>query len=260
MAIEYYSNYEDVPERLRHKYIKRYQQTNFDFALTSYCQAKCRSCARMDQNQNPYGPGVISPYLKLQHFDLDIFTKIVSKSELIKHTNQYIQFCGELGDPMMHPQIEDFIEVALTYGGGCHINTNGGLRKPKWYEHIVKKFDTGPHDRRYLSMKFGIDGTDQETSNMYRDGVDLNRAMDNMTAFFEAGGEGEWHFLIFDWNYHQIFEAYEKARKIKGCEIYYKFNNRTFGEIQPDNKKTAMAMLDEIRDKDDGNVCGGISR
>lgn len=228
--------------RLHPNYLKKKEKKNFDFALTSYCQAKCRSCTRMDESN----PGQVSPFLKLDHFDLEVFRRIVSNSKAIWENNHYIQFCGELGDPCMHPQIEDFIDVAWKYGGGVHINTNGGLRKPEWYKHIAEKYDTGPKDRRSVSIKWGIDGADHETNWMYREGVDWQRAMDNMTAWFEADGEGEWHFIIFEWNWHQIFQAYELAQNIKNCEIFFKFNGRAWGKISPENKKTALAMLEEI--------------
>lgn len=239
--MKYYSNYDDVPERLRHKFLKNKQEYNFDFALTTYCQAKCRSCTRMDEDN----PGQASPHLTLNHFDLDVFKNIVSTSKVIRDRNRYIQFCGELGDPFMHPQIEDFIEVAMEYGGGVNINTNGGLRKPAFYEHLAKKFDTGPHDRRRLQIKWGIDGADHETNWKYREGVDWHRAMDNLTAWKTHSGEGEWHFLIFEWNWHQIFDAKKLADDI-GCDIFFKFNSRGWGLISPENKIKANKMIQEI--------------
>ncbi len=230
--------------RYEPKYLKYRQSINFDFALTTYCQAKCQSCVRMDPNN----PGLVSPFLNLQHFDLEIFKNIISNSDIIKHYNSYIQFCGELGDPVMHPQIEKFIEVAFEYGGGVQVNTNGGLRSPDWYTHLCTKFDSGPDDRRRLKFKWGIDGTDHETNSKYRDGVDWHRAMDNMTAWFENDGEGEWHFIIFEWNWHQIFDAYEMAKNIN-CEIAFKFNGRNWGKISPENKIKALAMLKELNVK-----------
>lgn len=249
MVEKYYDadSAEDLPERLRYDYMKKKVSWNFDFALTSYCQAKCRSCTRMDQERPPEMPGLPHPALKLEHFSLDVFKKIISGSKIIGSHNDYIQFCGELGDPCMHPQIEDFVEVAFEYGGGVHINTNGGLRKPEWYAHMAEKFDTSPHDRRKLRMKFGIDGTDHETNWKYRDGVDWQRAMDNMTAWFThpTKPDGEWHFILFEWNWHQIEKAQQMADDI-GCDIIFKFNTREWGKISNENKLKAMEVLEQI--------------
>ena len=42
----------------------------FDFALTTYCQAKCRSCARTNEVT-----GDKEDWLELKHMDLGIFQK-----------------------------------------------------------------------------------------------------------------------------------------------------------------------------------------
>lgn len=207
---------------------------NYDFALTTYCQAKCRSCARTNQDT-----GETEDWLVTKHFDLELFKTIISNSDLVKRKNGYIQFCGELGDPMMHPQVGDFIDTALEYTNKVHVNTNGGLRQPKWYAHMAEKYE----DR--LRIKWGIDGTDHDTNWLYREGVDWQRAVDNMTAWFQNGGEGEWHFLIFEWNWFQIPLAKQMADDI-GCEIFFKFNSREFGKISQENKIKAHELLREI--------------
>jgi hypothetical protein len=217
-------------------YIMKY---NFDFALTTHCQARCRSCARTDENT-----GGKEDWLKLTHMDIEIFNKrLTSFSKDIG----YIQFCGELGDPMMHPRIREFIDTALLYTDRVNINTNGGLRNPNWYKNLAK--DYGHPSSKYPSkrvyIKFGIDGTDHDTNWLYREGVDWQRAMDNMKFWFSEGGNGSWHFIIFDWNWHQIPEAAKLAKDI-GCEVEFKFNNRNHGLITDENKKIALMLLEDI--------------
>jgi MoaA/NifB/PqqE/SkfB family radical SAM enzyme len=207
---------------------------NYDFALTTYCQARCRSCARTEQDT-----GNTNSWLATKHMDLEVFTRIVSNSKNIAERNGYIQFCGELGDPMMHPQVSDFIDVALLYGKRVHINTNGGLRQPKWYKHLADTY------KERIRIKFGIDGTDHDTNWLYREGVDWKRAMDNMRAYFGAQGEGDWHFIIFDWNWQQIPLARKMAEDI-GCEVHFKFNTREYGKITKENKIIAKQLLEEV--------------
>lgn len=239
--LEKYPDRWKLPERLGHKFLRGKQQINFDFALTTYCQARCASCARMDQEVH----GQVSPGLVLKHMDLDVFTNIVSNSKVIREQNEYIQFCGELGDPMMHPQVDKFIETAMHYGGGVHVNTNGGLRQPKWYKHIAEKYDMYEWDRRELNIKFGVDGADHDTNWIYREGVNWQRAIDNMEAYFSAGGLGEWHFLIFEWNWHQIEQAQKIADDIN-APIFFKFNGRSWGQISDVNKQKAYEVLNKI--------------
>jgi MoaA/NifB/PqqE/SkfB family radical SAM enzyme len=109
-----------------------------------------------------------------------------------KNEMGYILFCGELGDPMMHPDIEEIIDICLGAVPRIEIATNGGLRQPDWYEKIAKKYGNRIH------IKWAIDGTDHKTNWKYREGVDFKRAMSNMKAWIKNGGAGDWHFLIFD--------------------------------------------------------------
>lgn len=237
-----YKEYE-LPDKWSRKYFRKRMSVNFDFALTTYCQAKCVSCTRMNQEHGKQGQ--VDPSLVLQHMDLDIFTNIIQNSKIISEENDYIQFCGELGDPMMHPQIDKFIELGMIYGGGVSINTNGGLRQPKWYSHIAQAYHMGHWDRRELSIKFGVDGADHDTNWKYREGVNWQRAIDNMESYFGAGGVGEWHYLIFEWNWHQIEDAQALADKI-GAPIFFKFNNRSHGLISDENKAKAYDILEKM--------------
>ena len=50
-------------------------------------------------------------------------------------------FCGELGDPMMHPDISKFVERGLSQARKVNINTNGGIRQPKWYKIHARIYD-----------------------------------------------------------------------------------------------------------------------
>lgn len=193
---------------------------NFDFALTTHCQAKCRSCARTNPET-----GEKADWLELRHMDLGVFRKTLENSSI---EIEQIQFCGEFGDPMMHPEVEQFVDTALEYSKFVNINTNGGLRGEEWYAMMATKYP------RRLSIKWGIDGTDAETNSKYREGVNWDRAMRNMRSWFSSGGQGSWHFLIFEWNWHQVTEAKKLAQDI-GCQIQFKVNNRLWGRISPEN-------------------------
>jgi MoaA/NifB/PqqE/SkfB family radical SAM enzyme len=207
---------------------------SFDFALTTYCQARCRSCMRTNEKT-----GEKADWLTPTHMKFDVFKRVIDTSNIMKNDTTFIQFCGELGDPMMHPKIEQFIEYGLNYVDYIHINTNGGLRNPDWYAYMAKKFP------KRIRIKFGVDGTDHDTNWLYREGVDFNRAVDNMQSWFDNDGLGSWHFLIFEWNWHQIPEAKELAEKL-GTEVEFKFNNRSWGKISDENKKHAYDLLESI--------------
>ena len=138
---------------------------------------------------------------------------------------------------MMHPQIDAFIETALKYAPEVSISTNGGLRQPEWYESIAKKYDG-------LIINFAIDGTDHETNWKYREGVDFNRAIDNMTSYRVNGGRGCWWFLIFDWNWHQVPIAKQMADEIN-MQVIFNYNRRGYGLITPENQIASQKLYEE---------------
>jgi len=195
---------------------------SFDFALTTYCQAKCRSCARTNEET-----GEKNEWVKLKHMDLEVFKRRLSNLKTIELDD--IEFCGEYGDPMMHPEIDTFIETALKYAPKVSISTNGGLRQPEWYKNISVKYG------KRLEINFAIDGTDHETNWKYREGVDFQRAMDNMIAFTRNGeNRADWWFLIFDWNWHQVPLAKQMADDMN-ARITFRYNNRSYGLITDTN-------------------------
>ena len=200
----------------------------FDFALTSYCQSRCKTCPRTNRET-----GEPEDWLVIRHVPFDKF-----KKNTLGFTKEieFIKFCGATGDPMMHPQIDKFIETALEFAPSVRISTNGGLRTPDWYESIAKKY------KNRLEINFAIDGATHDVNWMYREGVDWHRAIDNMTSYMSAGGRGSWWFIIFEWNWHQIPEANSLANDI-GIDLMVRYNNRDFGLITPESQIKADAII-----------------
>ena len=203
--------------------------TEIDFALTTYCQARCRSCARTNQHT-----GEKEDWLELKHMNLDVFKRTLAASTNIKYN--LIEFCGELGDPMMHPQVDKFIETALEYAPIILISTNGALRNANWYKTIAEKYTDD------VFINWAIDGATHDTNWKYREGVDFNKAFENMKTHTQSGGHGEWRYLIFEWNWHEIPLARQMAKEI-GIKIIFCFNNRDFGLITPDSRLDAEKLL-----------------
>lgn len=209
---------------------------NFDFWLTTYCQAKCRSCARTNQDTGEEADFLVPSHMKLETFE--------NRLKGFPHEIGYIQFCGEMGDPCMHPQIADFVERSLDFTNDVHILTNGGLRQPEWYADLAKRYTNFRGISTGIMFKFGVDGADHEINNLYREGVNWQRAYDNMEAWFTNGGRGSWHFLVFEWNYHQIPEVVRMAKEID-AELTIKMNTRSYGKLTDSSKKKAVELLKE---------------
>ena len=84
---------------------------DFDFTISSYCNAACPSCKRYEDflipEFNPNQP--LHPELKQLHMDFDIYKSIIERDiELFK--DKYATFEGELGDAITNPNILKFID------------------------------------------------------------------------------------------------------------------------------------------------------
>lgn len=203
---------------------------SLDFAITTYCQAKCRSCMRTNERT-----GETASWLKPAHMTYEDFDLMLNNSRDV--TLHKLEFCGELGDPMMHPDISRFVDRGFKQATKININTNGGLRQPKWYKIHARVYDD-------LNIEWAIDGTDHNTNWMYREGVDFERAFTNMQTWFENGGHGNWHFLIFEWNVGHIAYAAKMAKE-NDIPICFKINHREFGKIRDDQIKEVQDALEE---------------
>lgn len=199
-----------------------------NYEITTYCNAKCPTCVRTQETP------------KLEHMDLDIF-----KITLGIHNPFVIELCGERGDPLMHPKLDDFIKIARDYLGpfetiektpttliyydrqkkekrsylksSIDIHTNGGLRNPEWFRKIVKNYNVGFH--------FGIDAPKND---LYRINVDTKLAIKNMLSASEETAnigdhthlDQQWAFTIFSWNIKYIPEV---LNIIKGHSYLYTY-------------------------------------
>lgn len=203
----------------------------FDFALTSYCQSRCRTCPRTNHDTgNP------EDWLAIRHVPFDKWKKnTVSLSKNMKI--KYVKFCGQTGDPMMHPDITKFVDHAFTFTNNTMISTNGGLRNQEWYTKMGNKYG----DK--LIIVFAIDGMDHETNWKYREGVDFNKAWDNMVAHANTDGYTKWDFLVFDWNWQQIPIVSKMAKSIGVDKLNIKINTQPYGLLDPNKLSMVKEMI-----------------
>lgn len=187
-----------------------------EVSFTTYCNANCPLCARTDKTT-----GVKKTSLPLLHYDIEKFKKMCDQ---IEHSEiKAIHLCGDYGDPFMHPHIEQAMDYAILGKNKLmSIDTNGGIRDIDFYEKIAKKYLGNLH------INFSIDGFDQNTNQMYRVGVDFEKAKANCTAFAKHNqwpGNVNWQMLIFNFNYHQIDDVAEYCQQ-NSIMFDFKLNKR----------------------------------
>lgn len=206
-------------------------KTNVEIALTTHCNANCPTCARTNlQTLKKYN------WLELKHLSEEEYWRVVDCG--IKFSN--IKYCGEFGDPLMHPKLDQFIKdtVKKYPDVKIEISTNAGIRSNKWWTGLAKKYS------KNVVIIFAIDGIDQASNEKYRIGVDFNKAFSNMKTYIDNSGQGIWHFIVFTWNWHLISQASKIAKNL-GIEIHFKINRRKYGRVTLEEKEKALILIKE---------------
>lgn len=206
--------------------------------LTSKCQARCPMCPRRVNG------GPMNPLFTPTEIDLPTFKQWFSVDFIQQLDSLFM--CGNLGEPII---AQDCLDI-FRYLRECNprmrlsMHTNGSARSEQWWWALAQ---VG------VRVTFGIDGLG-DTHALYRIGTDYDRILNNASEFIKAGGEAEWHMLVFKHNEHQI----EDCRKISDSMGFKKFivkhtsrfkNNqfhvlddsgRTINILYPSERSTAL--------------------
>lgn len=176
------------------------------FELSSHCNSKCPQCPRYDT------VGRVHQDLQPTHIDLNLIKKLpIDQMPMLKK----VQFCGNFGDPLMHPQLDEIIDVFKNYK--IMISTNASLRSKEWWSNLGKN--------KNVSVIFCIDGIG-DVHEIYRRNTSYEKIMDNAKSFISAGGEAHWQFLIFKHNTHQIKQAEKICDEVGFKSIKFQYSDR----------------------------------
>ena len=199
-------------QELAEFYIKNQKLSSPNMDLSHRCILRCPQCLR----QKVEG----LPRIK-RSFD-------IGKPEFRKILNYYdnqITFCGQISDPIYHPDFLAFLEMMDGLGKGLRVATNGtndksGNMDDKWWE---KAYSYGLGENCWY---FGVDGLD-EKSELYRIGSNFKQVWETMKMGVAAGHPIVWQFIIFGYNEHEIEQAKEIAHK-EGITLLLIKTNRGF--------------------------------
>jgi sulfatase maturation enzyme AslB (radical SAM superfamily) len=126
-----------------------------------------------------------------------------------------VSFCGNFGDPLMHPNLNDIV----TFFKNQHISisTNASLRSKKWWSNFARN--------KNISVTFCIDGLRQEHE-LYRRNTSYEKIIENANSFIRAGGTAHWQFIVFRHNEHQIDEAKKLSEELGFKTIKFMYSDR----------------------------------
>lgn len=225
---------------------------NFDISITSWCNANCPSCSRI---KDPLSPKInvkneyaLHQGLVQQHMDVKVFKKIVSR-DLSSFKGCTCSFEGELGDPMVHPQVASFIDIGCKTFFSLKVVTNGGVRNHQFYKNIGKKY-------KNLFFCFAIDGIDDDSNQIYRVNVNTKKAYENMFSFTENAlprnnpitGEPlpatTLYYNIFSHNWFEIPEILNLVKDYF-IKLIFRVNTRPKFKISESNLKRCQDLYEK---------------
>ena len=155
--------------------------------ITHRCTLECPKCLRRSVPTNNLGD-----------LSLDSFKKIIS------HFDQ-IEFCGQISDPIFHPQFIEFLE--LTKDKRVFVHTAASHKPMDWYRDAFLA-------NKNATWEFGIDGLPQD-SPKYRINQNGEYLFNVMKTGVELGNDIRWQYIIFKYNENDIPEAIDLAQRHK---------------------------------------------
>lgn len=202
--------------------------------ITEKCQAACAMCARNHSTVD----GLLH-HLSGSELSLEDCRQIFDK-DFVRQLNQ-MYMCGNFGDPIIAQDTLEVFEYFRYTNPSIKLNmyTNGGARPAEWWRDLASVLYKG-------RVIFSVDGL-EDTNHIYRENVQWDRVMSSMKAFIGAGGEAEWHFLVFKHNEHQVDEAREFARSLGFKSFVPKRTSRWGGgdykHLAPPEKKEYVHQI-----------------
>lgn len=128
---------------------------------TNHCNVRCKMCIRSEISREK---GFLS---------LKLFKELLNRNPEINR----IVFCGS-GEPLLHPELIEFIKLAVNRNIRTELNTNGVLLDKKISKELVS---TGLH-----SLVVSFEGINRQEYEKIRLGSSYDLVVDNIINFAEA--------------------------------------------------------------------------
>ena len=157
MKIPVLHNFEDFIKKEMHKHFPYPKTITID--VSNNCNAACPFCTRQ-----------ISSHKLSGFMSKEMFYNILEQVKKIKKI-KYINLAS-WGEPLLHPNIDEFIDVLKSNGYSVGFPTNFSLAH-KHFETLLK----------VDNIMISIEGHDKESYNYLRKNLDFEKTLDNLKTF-----------------------------------------------------------------------------
>ena len=164
----------------------RFPKINLD--ITHRCTLQCQRCNRaIFAARGLKVPG--------EDMTMENFKKIIDYFE-------EVYFCGQISDPIFHPQFIEFLK--LLKGRKTVIHTAASHKKEEWYR---KAFEANTD----AYWTFGIDGLPKD-SHKYRKNQDGEHLFKMACMAAKIVDKVKWQYIVFSYNENDIEKARQMAK------------------------------------------------
>lgn len=168
----------------------------------------------------------------------------IEKKDFQKILDYYITsitFCGQISDPIYHPNFLNYLKLCNDHKRAVRIATNGTGKSLSWWEEAYS------YGKKENAWYFGVDGID-EKSEMYRVGSNYKNVWEMMKLGRDLGNIIVWQFIIFGYNEHEIEKAKQIAIEENFSLLFVKTNRGfNFDKNYRTNVKKIESPSDENR-------------
>jgi MoaA/NifB/PqqE/SkfB family radical SAM enzyme len=168
----------------------KFSYVNLD--ITNKCVLECPKCPRQTDGDL---------YKRGQDLSLNDFEKIAKFFP-------NITFCGQMSDPIYHPNFLQILKICNKHSARLTIATNGFGKKDDWWEEAF--FLTSNHSRLKVKWVFGLDGLPDESS-LYRINQDGEKVFETMCKGVKMDCNIHWQYIVFKYNEDHIEQAEQMA-------------------------------------------------
>tara|TARA_B100000900_G_C20574542_1_gene714774 strand:- start:890 stop:1501 length:612 start_codon:yes stop_codon:yes gene_type:complete len=191
--------------------------------LSNRCTNRCPGCARD----------------KFKHVPGSDLTE--SDMEKISNFFQAITFCGQVSDPVLHPNFHNLLQICLRKNRRVVIHTAVAARPKMWW---TKSFIMSRG--KNIEWVFAIDGLPQD-SHKYRVNQDGEKLFDIMLKCASFNVPTTWQYIVFNYN----------QKDVEQCKQIAKDHNIKFMQI--DSGRWGTDALKSLQPDDNYSNVDGVS-
>lgn len=170
-----------------------FPSSKLNFEPHSICRLRCPGCFMREDGLHQKGS---KKYIS-DGWDKR-YTIPLEKYKIIFEVFKYMEFCGNLSDPIYHPEFVDTLKYLKGKGTKINFRTNGSGKPKRWWKEV---FELCEGENWWWT--FALDGL-PEDSHIYRKKQNGEQVWEMMKYGKTLGAEIEWQWIVFKYNQNDL--------------------------------------------------------